>query len=86
MKTQFLGLKAIVENVSDIEKAKSWYEVVFSSKPYFEKGLYLGFNTDGYTKIHFEPFVVGKKIIMVCAFDTCNNILGIIYNPYFRIN
>ena len=33
-----------------------------------------------------EPVDVGEGIMMASVFDPWNNILGIIYNPYFKIN
>ena len=48
MKTDFLGLRTVVYQVSDINLAKDWYIKVLNIQPYFDESFYVGFNVAGY--------------------------------------
>src|ERR1035437_6751210 len=48
MKTDFLGLRTVVYQVSDINVAKEWYSKVLNIQPYFDEPFYVGFNVAGY--------------------------------------
>jgi len=43
-----LGLRTIIYNVSDLQKAKEWYSKSFGSKAYFVEAFYVGFSIQGY--------------------------------------
>lgn len=47
-KASNLGLRTTIYKVSDIEKAKHWYEKAFETKAYFAESYYVGFNIGGY--------------------------------------
>ncbi len=117
----FLGLRTVINKVSDLDKAKEWYTVAFGEAPYFDEPFYVGFNIAGYelglipekskseksenvmtywgvTDIEekykfllsvgamaFEaPHNVGGEIVVAAVKDPWQNIIGIIYNPYFK--
>ena len=44
----FLGLRTAIYPVSDLEKAKAWYEKVVGAKPYFDQPFYVGFSVGGF--------------------------------------
>ncbi|MFY9690097.1 MAG: VOC family protein [Candidatus Acidiferrales bacterium] len=44
----FLGLRTVVYQVQDLEKATQWYNNVLGSQPYFDQPFYAGFNVGGY--------------------------------------
>lgn len=44
----FLGLRTIVYFVSDIEKAKQFYNKTLGIQPYFDTPFYVGYNVSGY--------------------------------------
>jgi len=44
----FLGLRTVVYQVTDMEKAKSWYRSVLGIDPYFDQPFYVGFNVGGF--------------------------------------
>jgi lactoylglutathione lyase len=48
MDTEILGLRTTAYNVTDLEKAKSWYTEAFDTAPYFYEPFYVGFNIGGY--------------------------------------
>ena len=48
MENKILGLRTTIYKVSDIEKAKEWYTIVFQTKPYFDESFYVGYNIGGY--------------------------------------
>lgn len=123
MKSRFLGLRTTIYKVSDLEKAKLWYNTIFETTPYFDEPYYVGYNIAGYelgvqpeeNPIHekeetvltfwgvedvnseFErmialgaiehekPMNVGGEISVATVKDPWNNIIGIIYNPEFKI-
>ena len=43
-----LGLRTTIYKVGDLNKAKTWYERAFQTKPYFDEPFYVGFNIGGY--------------------------------------
>jgi predicted enzyme related to lactoylglutathione lyase len=42
------GLRTVIYQVSDIEKAKDWYARALGFAPYFDEPFYVGFNVGGY--------------------------------------
>ena len=44
----FKGLRTVIYNVEDIEKAKKWYSKILGIQPYFDKPFYVGFNVAGF--------------------------------------
>jgi predicted enzyme related to lactoylglutathione lyase len=44
----FLGLRTAAYHVSDIVKAKDWYNMILGFAPYFDEPFYVGFNVGGY--------------------------------------
>jgi lactoylglutathione lyase len=123
MKTNFLGLRTAIYNVSDMEAAKAWYRNVFDTEPYFDQPFYIGFNIAGYelglhpeahsataksesvltywgvenveseykrmialgATEHEKPTNVGGEIVVATVKDPWGNIIGIIYNPEFKL-
>ena len=48
MNNEFLGLRTTIYKVSDLNKAKEWYEKAFNTKAYFDEDFYVGINIGGY--------------------------------------
>ncbi|MGD0957652.1 MAG: VOC family protein [Candidatus Acidiferrales bacterium] len=44
----FLGLRTVVYQVQDLNKAKSWYSNILGIQPYFDQPFYIGYNVGGY--------------------------------------
>ena len=44
----FLGLRTVVYEVDDLDKAKQWYSQVLGHGPYFDEPFYVGFNVAGF--------------------------------------
>jgi predicted enzyme related to lactoylglutathione lyase len=44
----FLGLRSAIYEVSDLGRAKAWYESVLGIAPYFDEPFYVGFNVGGF--------------------------------------
>jgi len=44
----FLGLRTAIYQVSDITKARDWYNSILGFAPYFDEPFYVGFNVGGY--------------------------------------
>ena len=44
----FKGLRTAIYQVSDIDKAKSWYAQAIGAPPYFDQPFYVGFNVGGF--------------------------------------
>jgi catechol 2,3-dioxygenase-like lactoylglutathione lyase family enzyme len=44
----FLGLRTVVYQVQDLDKAKSWYSGILGIQPYFDQPFYAGFKVGGY--------------------------------------
>ena len=123
MKPRFLGLRTTIYKVSDLEKAKLWYNAIFETTPYFDEPFYVGYNIAGYelgvqpeenpigtkeeTVLTFwgvedvdaefermvslgatayeKPMNVGGEIMVATVKDPWDNIIGIIYNPEFKL-
>ncbi len=45
---KFLGLRTVIYNVENIEKATKWYAKALDQNPYFDEPFYVGFNVSGY--------------------------------------
>jgi predicted enzyme related to lactoylglutathione lyase len=45
---KFLGLRTVVYKVTDIEKAKTFYNKILGFGPYFDEPFYVGYNIAGY--------------------------------------
>lgn len=43
-----LGLRTAIYPVSDLARAKAWYEQVAGTKPYFDQPFYVGFSVGGF--------------------------------------
>jgi predicted enzyme related to lactoylglutathione lyase len=43
-----LGLRTVIYQVGDLDRAKAWYREAFESEPYFDEPFYVGFNIGGY--------------------------------------
>lgn len=43
-----LGLRTAIYPVTDITRAKAWYEKAFGVKPYFDQPFYVGFSIGGF--------------------------------------
>ncbi len=118
-----LGLRTVIYQVGDIDKAKSWYGEAFKTKPYFDEPFYVGFTIMGYelglqpeekavsekpasvlaywgvdhidteydrllqlgATIHEAPTNVGGELMVASVRDPWGNIIGLIYNPYFKL-
>lgn len=46
--TPYLGLRSLIYNVTDIDKAKAWYTQVLGKAPYYDEHPYVGFNVGGF--------------------------------------
>ncbi len=44
----FLGLRTVIYNPGDLDKAKAWYREMLGIDPYFDEPFYVGFNVGGY--------------------------------------
>ena len=121
--TSILGLRTTIYKVSDIGKARDWYERAFETKAYFDEPYYVGFNIGGYElglqpeegpkreKIESvvtywgvdkiqdvydrlitlgateneKPYNVGGEMMTATLKDPFGNVIGLIYNPYFKL-
>lgn len=45
---QFLGLRSVIYGVSDLAKAREWYQQLLETEPYFDSETYVGFNVGGF--------------------------------------
>lgn len=43
-----LGLRTAIYPTPDLERAKTWYEQVLGTKPYFDEPFYVGFSVGGF--------------------------------------
>jgi predicted enzyme related to lactoylglutathione lyase len=69
------GLRTVIYNVDDIEKAKEWYSSILGFKPYFDQPFYVGFNVGGY-ELGLDPNASDKsKGKNVAAYWGVDNIL-----------
>lgn len=118
-----LGLRTTIYRVSELDKAKAWYEKAFGTAPYFDEPFYVGFNIGGYElgllpyegpaqdksdnvlsywgveKIeeeyrhflklgateHEAPNNVGGELMVASVRDPWGNVVGLIYNPDFKL-
>lgn len=117
-----LGLRTTIYKVSDLSKAKKWYESAFGVAPYFDEPFYVGFNVGGYelgllpeggdkatadnvlsywgvndiqksydaiialgATEHEKPTNVGGEIVTATVRDPWGNVIGLIYNPEFKL-
>ena len=95
-----LGLRTVIYKVGNIEEAKSWYELGLQpeEQPIIDKtesvtalwdvedihlefGRLLGLGAT----IYETPNNVGGKIVVASVKDPWGNILGLIYNPEFKL-
>jgi predicted enzyme related to lactoylglutathione lyase len=44
----FQGLRTVIYNVNDLEKAKAWYTKILGIEPYFSEVFYVGYNVGGF--------------------------------------
>ncbi len=54
------GLRTVIYQVSDLEKAKEWYSTVLGKPPYFDKPYYVGYNVGGY-ELGLDPDLSGSS-------------------------
>jgi len=54
----FQGLRTVVYNVDNLEKAKAWYTEALGIKPYFDQPFYVGFNIGGF-ELGLDPDMSG---------------------------
>ena len=74
-KKSILGLRTTIYKVSDIDKARDWYENAFETKAYFNEPYYVGFNIGGYELgLQPEEEPNGKKIENVVSYWGVENI------------
>lgn len=45
---ELLGLRTVIYNVDDLDRAKAWYTAVLGQDPYFAEPFYVGFNVGGF--------------------------------------
>lgn len=44
----FLGLRTVVFQVKDLDRAKEWYRAALGKPPYFDEPFYVGWNVGGF--------------------------------------
>lgn len=44
----FKGLRTLIYQVPDLDKAKEWYTGILGTPPYFDQPFYVGFSVAGY--------------------------------------
>lgn len=42
------GLRTVIYQVKDLEKAKTWYSHILGKPPYFDEPFYVGYNVEGF--------------------------------------
>ena len=55
----FLGLRTVVYQVGDLEKAKKWYDTALGITPYFDESFYVGYNVAGF-ELGLHPHASGS--------------------------
>ncbi len=50
------GMRTVIYQVSDLERAKAWYSAVLGKPPYFDEPYYVGYNVGGY-ELGLDPGV-----------------------------
>jgi predicted enzyme related to lactoylglutathione lyase len=43
-----LGLRTVIQHVSDLSRARDWYAAAFGISPYFDEPFYVGFQIGGF--------------------------------------
>ena len=84
----FQGLRTVIYNVEDLDRAKAWYSQLLAKPPYFAEPLYVGFNVGGFelgAEAHRPLRGVGGGIIVGSVFDPFGNVVGLIENPHFKL-
>jgi len=56
----FLGLRTVVYQVADIDRAKQWYSAVLGIGPYFDQPFYVGYNVGGF-ELGLHPEEAGHR-------------------------
>ncbi|MEO6458292.1 MAG: VOC family protein [Chloroflexia bacterium] len=54
------GLRTVIYQVSNLEKAKEWYSTVVGMPPYFDEPFYVGYNVGGY-ELGLDPDMSGAS-------------------------
>ena len=54
----FQGLRTVIYNVDDLERAKEWYAKALGVQPYFDQPFYVGFNIGGF-ELGLDPDMTG---------------------------
>lgn len=44
----FLGLRTVVYPVTDLARARAWYDAALGKPPYFDESFYVGYNVGGF--------------------------------------
>ena len=57
-KEMFQGLRTVIYNVDNLDKAKAWYTEALGTKPYFDQPFYVGFNVGGF-ELGLDPDMSG---------------------------
>jgi predicted enzyme related to lactoylglutathione lyase len=52
------GLRTVIYNVENIERAKEWYTEFVGFPPYFDEPFYVGFSVDGF-ELGLDPDMSG---------------------------
>ena len=55
-----LGLRTVIYQVPDLEKARDWYSRVLGQQPYFAEPYYVGFRVG---VVRFRVGVVGLRFV-----------------------
>lgn len=53
------GLRTVVYQVTDLDRAKAWYTEMLGQPPYFDEPFYVGFNIGGY-ELGLHPGATGE--------------------------
>ena len=123
MNKNILGLRTVINYVSDLNEAKEWYTSAFGKPPYFDESFYVGFEIGGYElglipekepiknkTVNVETYWgvediekeharfiklgatehtpitnVGGPLLVSTLFDPWQNVIGLIYNPLFKL-
>jgi predicted enzyme related to lactoylglutathione lyase len=56
----FKKLRTVIYHVSDLEKAKKWYQSITEVKPYFDEAYYVGFDIGG-CELGLDPDFTGIR-------------------------
>jgi predicted enzyme related to lactoylglutathione lyase len=60
MTVRLLGLRTNIYKVTDLARAKAWYQKLFGIEPYFDEPFYVGFNVGGF-ELGLDPDVSRQK-------------------------